>query len=311
MRYLNHLFFASILTLALTGCTSSDVDEQAEDQPPAAASSDELTEPPVATPNVEQTAAVEVKDEQTRVDPPMPRVPGFNELVTKEVVVQGVKEFMHWSTPSYGVDVEAKVANYYAREGAYCTFITAEMVKQGMPMPQASYVCGATEWYWDWTDLTIEVARAKLKDPAQLWQVYRQFGPTVVKAIKGTDAQQPISEYLSEVVVPTFTKPVPNDDLMPLYQREAAAYEVEKLHWRNYKEGEDEARRAKEAGESAVYTYHQKEFEMLAKKDGFQDPYLLQWRLRRQAEGGDELVSMWAKIAMDLDRQLAPEANKK
>ena len=109
------------------------------------------------------------------------------------------------------------------------------------------------------------------------------------------DAKQPRSLrlYLKRTVIPSFSEPVPGD-LLALHMLVSSHHrELNTLGLQSN-------------DHSAFEQYdRQDDFCEAAKKVGFQNPDLLQFRLRRHSEGGDDLVSMWVKIFTDFHDSLS------
>lgn len=121
--------------------------------------------------------------------------------------------------------------------------------------------------FFDWRQQSLDTVREELKDPNRLKETYIRFKPAALLIIERSKNRDVIYAYIDNVVVPTFTNPV-SQELYALYQMQPEFGGPER-------------------------------FEAQAKAEGFPDHLLLEWRFRRYAEGGDDLVLAYRAIAQD------------
>lgn len=167
-------------------------------------------------------------------------------------------------------------ANYWLR--------TAAFTELGFSMT------GAT--YFDDTDKAMEELRATLRNPAKTRETYAKLKPRALVLVKASGNRVAIQAYLREVVVPDFQRPA-SKKLRAAHATASAEYAKSHAWWRanlDTKSVNPFMRTAQAAQNVFVYT---------ALDEGFVDPLILQWRLRREAEGGQALVDTWAGIVSD------------
>lgn len=152
--------------------------------------------------------------------------------------------------------------------------------------------CGDScpEWYAD----TNKFLMYELRNPAKLERLYKTLEPTLVKTITDSDSAPMVRKYIKDVVVPTFAKNV-NDELRFAYFAEASSWNVSR------KKTDDQNLKNNRLLDLETKRHA---FGILAQRNRFPNVYLLQWRLRREVEGGPQLVKAYADIAERLSGKL-------
>lgn len=141
------------------------------------------------------------------------------------------------------------------------------------------------------TWMILQQERERFSDPHVVTAVYQQLKPLVIPIIKtGTPENlDSVHTYLNTVLIPDFTLEVPKS-VREFYRFEAEDYVVLMKNWnpvtfKNYQQANSVF------GDYAI-------------RAGFHDPLALQWRLRREKEGGEALVSAWRDIFVDLAQSI-------
>ena len=149
--------------------------------------------------------------------------------------------------------------------------------------------------------IIIQNERERLSDPKMVTAVYQQLRPVVIPIVKTgtTENLDSVRSYLTDVIIPDFTLEVPAS-LRELYRVEAEA-DAAMLKARVYKEG---VGTIWDPVTVLAYTTANLAFGQAAISAGFHDPLALQWRLRREKEGGKALVRAWRDVFIDLAQSI-------
>jgi len=180
-------------------------------------------------------------------------------------------------TLEYGGDFDA--ASYNARDQAF----------------QAVAALGGHEQYHDaydvWRVRVLDVARRHLADPGRLEATWRKNKPAVLEEIQRAERGNQVRRALLDQVIPLFSEPV-SAEVRAVNAEVSAAWEIAD---------------ATEYGTVCWRANHDNFAEIegrLEELPGVSDVRTLQWRLRREAEGGDALVAAWRGIFEDLAEAL-------
>lgn len=185
---------------------------------------------------------------------------GFNDYVTDHVVARFIQSNIRYTQNAQGV-------NWEAREAVFSQF-------------------GGSRAYWDVRRDVLEIVRNELKDPKRLWSVYTHHKPALVEAINGAENRYEFRTSLL-AAVPVFVNDPPP---AVLHTQETINLEQARL---------ERLPEAHPCGSVIVDRLNGAE-KHLVDILGYDDVYVVQWRLRREDEGGKPLVAMWAKILQDL-----------
>ncbi|MFA6018034.1 MAG: hypothetical protein WCT28_03305 [Patescibacteria group bacterium] len=210
---------------------------------------------------------------------PIPPVPATAQQIDNNVVLTSV----------HALDMHSGCANEKGEIDTFCLASVMWDVRQEVVLSEP---CGNSclEWY----ARTNEFLRNELRSPEKLGELYRTIELMLWETIGTSDSAQMIRKYLKDVVIPTFTKEASNQ-LRWAYVGETSSWNVNQEKTDNailQKARLDDLKIRREA------------FRTLALQENFPNPYLLQWRLRREAEGGGRLVKTYANIAERLLKKL-------
>lgn len=155
--------------------------------------------------------------------------------------------------------------------------------------PDMSYIIGS---YADWTTEILDKARLELMKPTRLKRVYNLHKEAIIDEIASSGKKGTVKTYLKNVVIPIFREPL-SPDVIKLTQNEVY---FEQLH--TYLE-------SKIKDEACLKYLSDKKWEAFeALKSAEEDYLIIQWRQRRESEGGAPLVKMWGDIFQDIERSL-------
>jgi hypothetical protein len=203
---------------------------------------------------------------------PVPAVPdAFSAFVTDLVIRTAAKNTFSWGKRDF------HAANKNARHHAFAT--VAQL--GGYELGHASYTL--------WRLKILEVARGHLSDPDRLWATYLRHKDAVLDEIRRADAGATVKGQLRGTLLPVFTEPV--DQEMAAAAQEAALSQALLVATpRDHSCFESNLQRRDQARQAAA--------------PFASDGYAVQWKLRRQAEGGPALVAAWARVFADLAESL-------
>lgn len=227
----------------------------------------------------------------------------FDELVNEQTVALAAERYVRavdGVTHEHGALVmpveNVYSANTLARRAAFTYFL--ERLFAGIPdAMRESPISGipfglGVDGFWDWRAQSMEAVRTYLSDRDRLVAAYVHLKPTALPYIERAKNREAIRIHLRDVVIPTFTQDV-SANLLALHVENGRLSEV-------LNGDSDDARSSDEAAARFMAWSEQRaRFETQAHAEGFSDAYLLQWRLRRYAEGGDDLVLAWRVIVED------------
>lgn len=204
--------------------------------------------------------------------------------------------------------------NYDLRDEAFLhavrmTYSTAK--HYGVPFDNGDY-----DLLLDWRDATLDVVREALKSPDRLWPAYTALKPVMLQAYSAAKTEdQQIMRIELATLYDLFNAPVPGELRL--------ASHVDSEVWaraKTFREATDKRAECSEEIWKSEAIPAQNSFEAAAKGTAF-DPEMveettfngkryshasneklniLQWRLRRESEGGQPLVNAWARVFKDL-----------
>lgn len=224
--------------------------------------------------------------------PSMVPVPDFDELANAMLVAQAVREY----TDERGTYLSFLYPAPYDDRGVgfiHPQHVLRKVVQEAWLTRQypphtedaALTIAYNADWYFDWTAEVRDVARGRLRDPEVLKETYLTYKPVVVPILVTAKDRKGIIDDLNEAER-VFTIPV-SDELRRMHEAVSAQYEATMdADW--------------DSPESEAFSRLEDTFVLRAREEGFPNTYLLQWRLRREAEGGPELVQAWVDILADL-----------
>lgn len=154
---------------------------------------------------------------------------------------------------------------------------------------------GNTSWR-----VLMEAQRERFANPRRVRETYRRLKPLVLPILETNPEDALYAKvYLLQMLIPDFTTEIPAS-LRELYRVEAAADEAN-MKARVY----DPAKGTSwDPVTSAAYERANIAFGEAALAAGFHDPLALQFRMRREAEGGQPLVDAWREVFTDFARSL-------
>lgn len=164
-----------------------------------------------------------------------------------------------------------------------------------------------------WRQHALDTARDHLRDPARLRATYARHKSTIVDELRAAGVSDVAKHYLRDVILPYFTEEIP-DDLW--YAEEVyRAASLNEIEARMDMDTCTETCTAKsftaceygpcspqwERWSESVGAKNNAEQTLWAATD---DWHAFEFMLRRNAEGGDELVAAWGEILTDLEASL-------
>jgi len=131
-----------------------------------------------------------------------------------------------------------------------------------------------------------QAERKRFSDPKTVLRTYSVLRPIAVAAMSQSSAErrQEVENYITMALVPAFVPNVPSS-LRDLWLAEATAYKTMLASWNPTTE--------------TTYSAANLEFGNAAIAAGYMDPMALQWRFRREAEGGPTLVAAYLEVFKD------------
>jgi len=203
--------------------------------------------------------------------PPVPsRLDAF---VTDAVVVAAIA----YNTKSVMPDAPERFS-YAARWAAF-----SEVARQGdhkLYHPQ----------YAPWRDAILDVARRHLSSPARLNQVYVRHRAAIVDGLTEKGRAVTVRKVLEDRVIPALKAPISDAVRVQHDVTSRAHAEADAM--------------PSELGDCQQTLWYRYRTEQGRFSDLTDEPYLLQWRMRREAEGGQALVSAWIRVFDDLVKRL-------
>lgn len=156
-------------------------------------------------------------------------------------------------------------------------------------------VTRGTDHKYGATYRAMERERKRFSNWRTVLRVYLTLKPIALSALEqeNTARIDEIRVYITTALLPAFAPDVPSE-LRRLYATEALAYE-QMLALRNF----DGAQTSWNPEYVAAYDAANLAFGKAAIAAGFHDPLALQWRFRREREGGAVLVAAYHKIFSD------------
>lgn len=145
-----------------------------------------------------------------------------------------------------------------------------------------------------------EKQRKQYSNPRRVHATYRRLKPLVLPILETNPEDALYAKvYLLQMLIPDFTAEIPAS-LRELYRVEAAAHEAN-MKARVY----DPAKGTSwDPATSAAYERANTAFGEAALAAGFHDPLALQFRMRREKEGGQPLVDAWREVFTDFAHSL-------
>ena len=171
----------------------------------------------------------------------------------------------------------------------------------------------------DWRSSIMEPVRAYLADPEHLFAMYMRHKDVMVQELMAAGMATAVKSFLKEEAIPAFTQPIrpfiaSRLDEIRWLENEAekarkALDQLSQAVLRDFtaKEKTDEYRRWRvlyDARWDARNSLRESLMASIGEASADAQLYLVPWRLRRHAEGGDELVATWGRIFVDLERSL-------
>jgi hypothetical protein len=169
---------------------------------------------------------------------------------------------------------------------------------------------------WEWRDRALDAARAYLRDTGRLWSTYLKLKPEALAALDARKSED-LSAMRAELdrVHALFSAPISDALRAASVDESTIEARVDAFGYRSTCGSslyQDELRLARERLEqAAVGTAFDPGLETRTYDDGTSYTVstndairILQWRLRREGEGGQALVATYARIITDLRKSL-------
>lgn len=146
-----------------------------------------------------------------------------------------------------------------------------------------------------------QTSRTFLSDPSHVKSSYRDLKPFVLQSVRMTDVKKvdEVRGYITTTLVPDFSHDV-SPELRALYAAEAAA---DRAMWTAHTDGETKVTCC-DPRFTQAYTATNLAFGTAALAAGFHDPMAVQWRLRREKEGGQALVDAYRWVFTDFAKSI-------
>lgn len=220
--------------------------------------------------------------------------PTLPSSVKKLIIDQVVREAARMSLEDFEFRViEFTIVNDYARQSAFDHVVASSTTKKAEEEKQLGQ-------YSEWTSVLLEKIRQELSNPARLNQYYKSHKKALIEEINTSGKQVTVKKFLKEIVIPIFKEPI-DSKIIALSIAETKL--ENQYRYLQQKLDEDS---------TCLKALSEKQWEAFKALDENEHSFIIQWRLRRESEGGAELVRMWGDIFQDLEESIdvSSEGNK-